>query len=254
MREAPAHEVRLERARRCVAALAAREREGVLPAIRLLHEPDMRAGLYVVRARPAHPIPDEVVVEVAGALHDLRRSLDDLATACAGRPVKFPIHESLALFAQRARKAIARMPDAAQAAIEALQPYHAIGGYRNGPLWLLDQLAAQSPVRLVAAIADEGAGLVPPELGVNTRRKVELLGDPELATGAFDVGAVLASQRFRIVGPDPKIDMYFRTAFVLAFDPNGPGRGRGVTRLLREFADHVEAAVVPALAQHLPPA
>ncbi|MDB4879366.1 MAG: hypothetical protein JWL60_812 [Gemmatimonadetes bacterium] len=234
---------RLATARAVLAALAVREREhGDAGPIRFVHEQDMRTGRYVIRAQPAQPTPGAIVDDVERVLREVRAVLDEAATALAGAPVKFPLFESLPVFAQRARKAIARLPDEAQAALEALQPYHAIGGYRNGPLWILDQLAAEHPPRLAAGALRAGA-----ELGVNTRRKVELIGDPVITEGAFAAGDVVASQDYRIVGPDPKIDMYFRAAVGLAFAANGPGRGRGVVELVGELAGHVEHVVLPAL-------
>jgi hypothetical protein len=237
------HRAAVERARQQLLELAAAEREhlATMP-YRLVHEYDMRRGQYLVRVQVARPLPAEIARLAGDVVQSLRGSLDELATLLAGAPAKFPIFESLALFAQRARKAIAPMPDEAQAAIEALQPYHAIGGFQNGPLWTLQQLAAADAPRLAAGSVREGASM-----GVNTQRKVSILGDPVVTTGAFDDGAIIASVGTKIVGPDPKLDMFLRAEFTLAYASRGPGRGNDVLELLGELCDHVERTVFDAL-------
>jgi len=246
----PAHQARLAGFRRSLLALASRaDAFRAAHPVRLVHEQDMRTGRYLVRAGLAHPVPADIVECAATMLRELRSALDDVATLAAGAPVRFPIFESLPLFAQRARKAISGMPDSAQAEIEALQPYHAIGGYRNGSLWILDQLAGHPDLRLAAGALREGA-----EMGVNTRRKVELVGDPEIAFGAVEAGAVVASQQFRIVGPDPKLDMYFRGDFAMAFAADGPAHGRELRELLGQLAGDVEEATSRVLGQTIPDA
>ena len=90
-------------------------------AFRLAHGHDMRGGRYVVRAHVARPVPDDLVHLAASVARSLHRALDELAKSLADAPVNFPIYESLVLFAQRSRKAIARMPDESQATIEALR-------------------------------------------------------------------------------------------------------------------------------------
>ena len=242
------HRASLERARQRLRLLADAEREFLATQpYRLVHEHDMRGRRYLVRVQVARPVPDEIAQLASEVVRDLRVSLDELATALAGAPTRFPIFESLALFAQRARKAIARMPDEAQATLEALQPYHAIGGFRNGALWTLEQLRAADPARLAAGSVRDGASM-----GVNTQRKVAIVGDPVIATGAFADGATIASVTTKIVGPDPKLDMFLRVELELAYASDGPGRGRPVVALLGELCDHSEHAVLAALEPSLP--
>jgi hypothetical protein len=227
---------RLAIARNLLARLVEAERAFLATSpYRLVHEHDMRGGRYVVRATVVEPVPDEIVRLCGETSFELRGALDAIATELAGVPTAFPLYESLPLFAQRSRKAISRMPDEAQAAIEGLQPYHAIGGFQNGPLWILRQLESRLPIRLAA-----GGVRREPELGVNTRRKVDLVGEPAVTCGAFDDGAVIASVQTTIVGHDPKLDMYLRAEFELAFDRKGPARGRAVLAMLGELCDHVE--------------
>lgn len=237
------HRELLDQARHALGTLAAAEREYLATSpYRLVHEHDMRAGRYLVRVHVGEGVPAGVLGLVEEVARGWRASLDGIASALAGAPTRFPVFESLPAFAQRSRKALARMPDEAQAAIEALQPYHAIGGFRNGPLWVLDQLAAAERPRLAAGAVREGA-----ELGVNTRRKVELSGDLAPVTGAFDDGAVVAAVTSKVVGPDPKLDMYLRAGFALAFERRGPAKGREVVELLGALGDHVEREVFAAL-------
>lgn len=237
-----AHREALELAEETLARLADAERRYLdgMP-YRLAHDHDMRAGRYLVRANVVHRVPEEVLGAIEEVLRALRAALDALTTRLAGVPTPFPIFESLPLFAQRSRKALARMPDEAQAEIEALQPYHEIGGYRNGSLWILQQLAGDR-VHLAGGAVRPGAAM-----GVNTRRKVDLLAEPEVTEGAFADGGIVASVRTKIVGPDPKLDMFFRATFALAFDPKGPARGGEVLETLTALRDHVRDTVLPAL-------
>lgn len=243
----PAHRAALEQAREELARLVAAEREFLATTpYRLAHEHDMRGGRYVVRVHVLRPVPEIVATMAGDVVHTLQRALDDLAGTLAGAPVAFPVFETLAQFAQRTRKKIATMSDEAQATIEELQPYHAIGGYRNGPLWILQQLAAGDAPRLAAGSVRSGT------MGVNTQRKVNVTGEPRITTGAFVDGAIIASAPTQIVGPDPKLDMFLRVEYAVAFASIGPGRGRDVATLLGELCDHVERVVFPALEPSLP--
>src|SRR4051812_33333015 len=235
------HRIPLARARERLALLLAAERDHLASnPYRLVHEHDKRAGRYVVRAEIAALIPDEIPRLAADVVRSLRDSLDTLATSLAGSPTRFPIFESLVLFAQRARKPIAPMSDEAQAFLEELQPYHAIGGFRNGPLWTLQQLDADQPPRLTPSI-------VGGTMGVNTQRAVSLEGEPTIVTGPFTDGAVVASVQTKIAGNDPKLDMFFRAELALAFASQGAGKGRAAVTLLGELCDHVERTVFGAL-------
>ena len=238
------HRASLNRARHDLRAFAGAERDWVASdAFRLAHGYDMRGGRYLVRAHVARPVPDDIVQLAAGVARSLHQSLDELATSLAGAPVSFPIYESLVTFAQRSRKAIARMSDEAQATIEGLQPYHEIGGFQDSPLWQLKTLDTAEAPWLTGSIRD---GAV---MGVNTARGVSLTGDPVVTSGAFADGAIVASAPARIVGPDPKLDMFLRVDFVLAYPERGPGRGRDVVDLLSDLCDHVEHEVFSALEQ-----
>lgn len=229
-------------ARRLLAELAAAEQAFLATSpYRLVHDNDMRAGRYIVRARIVTPLPGEIPRLAHEVVHALRAALDELTTALAGKPVRFPIHESLAQFAQRSRKAIASMTDEAQATLEALQPYHAIGGFRNGPLWTLQQLDAEDPPRLAAGYLRSAT------MGVNTQRKTAIVGEPTIAAGPFTDGGIVGVAVTRIVGPDPKLDMFMRAELGTAYAPDGAGRGREVIALLGQLCDHVEQTVFPAL-------
>jgi hypothetical protein len=241
------HRASLEQARRNLDRLAAAEREYLATnPYHLAHEHDMRRGRYLVRVQVRRPVPDAIAPLAATVVRALRDSLDALAGALAGRPTRFPIHESLALFAQRARKPIAPMSDEAQAYLEELQPYHAIGGFRNGPLWILRELDASEPSPLVTGSLRGGA------MGVNTQRKVTLVGEPAIETGPVSDGTLVASVATKIVGPDPKLDMFFRPDYAFAYAGESAGAGREVVALLGELGDHVERTVFTALEPSLP--
>ena len=236
------HRDYLERARHDLRAFAGVERDwAASDPVRLVHAHDMRGGRYIVRVHAARPVPDDIAQLAASVARSLHRAIDELATALADAPVRFPIFESLAMFAQRSRKAISGMPDEAQATIEGLQPYHEIGGFADSALWRLKTLDTADAPWLTGSIRD---GAV---MGVNTARGVSLSGDPLVTAGAFADGAIVASVPARIVGPDPKLDMFLRAEFALAYPERGPGRGRDVVELLSDLCDHVEHEVFPAL-------
>lgn len=238
-----AHRSSLARARERIDMLASAEHEYLASnPYRLAHEHDMRGGRYVVRVHVERPVPAEIPRLAGDVARGLRTALDELATSLAGAPVTFPIFESLALFAQRARKPMARMSDEAQATLEALQPYHAIGGFRSGPLWTLERLTAMDPPRLASGSMRHGC-----EMGVNTQRNVSLLGEPAIVAGAFDDGDVIASVPTKVAGSDPKLDMFLRAEYALAYAKDGPARGREVVALLGQLCEHVEHAVFRAL-------
>jgi hypothetical protein len=232
----------VQRARALLGELAAAERGWLATQpYRLVHEHDMRRGRYVVRVKVQSPMPAQIAASAHDVVHLLRGALDALAAQLAGAPTRFPIFESLPLFAQRARKSLSRMSDEAQAAIEALQPYHAIGGFRNGPLWVLDQLDAAGAPRLGGSMR-EGA-----VMGVNTQRKVALVGEPEIVDGPFDDGAIVASVATKVVGADPKLDMFLRADFAVAYATAGPTRRGEVVKTLAILCDHVERGVIAEL-------
>lgn len=239
------HRATLGQAREHLAQLADAERVFLASSpYRLDHEHDRRTGRYLVRAHGVVSLPDEIPQLAASVLRGAHESLDALATGLAGRPTRFPVFESLALFAQRARKAIAPMSDHAQAFLEELQPYHAIGGFRNGPLWIIQQLDTHEPPRLVPSITGG-------TMGVNSQRDVSLDEEPAISVGPLTDGAIVASVKSRVVGTDPKLDMFFRPDFAIAFASPGAGRGRAVLPLLGDLCDHVERDVFRVLEPEL---
>jgi hypothetical protein len=241
------HRAALDRARERLAQLGEAERAFLATnPYRLVHEHDRRAGRYVVRVQIADAIPDDIPRLAADTLRELHHSLDALASSLAGVATRFPIFESLVLFAQRARKAIAPMSDEAQAFLEELQPYHAIGGFRNGLLWTLEQLDTSEPPRLVPSV-------VGGTMGVNTQRGVTIEETPVIASGPFSDGAIVASAKTALTGSDPKLDMFFRAELAIAFPAQGAGRGRAVGALLGELCDHVEHRVFAVLEPELAP-
>ena len=242
-----AHRDALQRARQQLARLAAEERDYLASTpYRLAHEHDMRGARYLVRIHVVSAVPADAARLAGDVARELRASLDALASALAGAPSKFPIFESLVLFAQRARKPIARMSDEAQATLEELQPYHTIGGYRNGLLYTLRELAALDVAPLAPGVRDGAT------MGVNTQRNVSIVGDPVIGSGPISDGTTIATVTTKIAGPDPKLDMFLRVEYELAYANESPGRGRGAVALLGELCDHVEHTVFQALEPSLP--
>ena len=211
---------------------------------RLAHAFDPRAGLYSVRIEVLTSPPSAIPELAAGVVHGLRSALDAIAATLASpgapptssaKPVRFPIHDTLPEFAQRSRRALSTMTVEAQATIEALQPYHRLGGYRNDALWLLRELEAAGVPALAAGSLGADAAI-----GVNTRRHVDVSGDLRVVGGPFVNGQVIASIIARVAGPDPKLDLYLRPQFELAFAGGGPARGAPLVTTMRTLCDRVD--------------
>ena len=232
-------------ARRALEQAAAAERQYLdRQPYRLVHHYDPRAALYTVRVHVTTGVPDELPVLAGRVLREARAALDALATAlatppAASRTTRFPIHDSLPEFAQRSRRAISAMPDDAQATIEEMQPYHTFGGFQKDALWLLRELGAADAPTLAA-----GALRADSELGVNTKRHVAIVGDLRVAPGAFEDGATIVSVAATVAGPDPKLDLFLRPGFEMAFAPNGPARGATLAGALGAICDRVEEVIV----------
>lgn len=241
------HREALRSARRRLERLAALEREHLdAHPYRLVHAYDPRAGSYTVRVEVRRGIPTEVRDAVTDVLRDARAALDALVVALAppsssATPPRFPIHDSLPEFAQRSRRPLAGLSDDVQATIEELQPYHTFGGFRLDRLWLLRELTAHEPRLAAGGLRAESA------LGVNTARHVEITGELHVRAGAFEHDAVIVSVPARVTGRDPKLDLFLKPGFELAFDAQGPARGGGVVTTLAAICDHVEHVVMARL-------
>ena len=221
---------------------------------RVVHAYDARGGLYTVRVEVVQSIPPTLSEHAARVVHRLRSALDAIAATLASRgqppspsakPVRFPIHDSLPEFAQRSRRALATMTAEAQATIEALQPYHRLGGFRNDPLWLLRELEVAGLPTLAAGSLGADAAI-----GVNTCRHVDITGDLRVDSGPFAHGQVIASIAARVAGPDPKLDLFLRPQFELAFASGGPARGAALVPTLGTLCDRVEEIAATLLDIH----
>ena len=237
----------LHRARRELDRLAVLEREYLdANPYRLVHGYDPRAGSYPVRVQVVQEMPTAVRDAVATVLRNARGGLDALLVSLASssapaKPARFPIHESLPEFAQRSRRPLAGLPDEAQATIEELQPYHTFGGFHLDRLWLLRELTDHEPRLAAGGLRGESA------LGVNTARHVEITGELRVRAGAFEHDAVIVSVPARVTGRDPKLDLFLRPGFELAFDAQGPARAGAVVATLAGICDHIERAVLERL-------
>ena len=241
------HRERLRGARQELRRLVLLERQYLdTNPYRLLHAYDPRTGSYTVRVEVEREIPTEVRDAVPHVLRDARAALDGLIAALSSptpstKASRFPIHASLPEFAQRSRRPLAGLADEAQATIEELQPYHTFGGFHLDRLWLLRELTDQEP-RLAA-----GGLRADSMLGVNTARHVEITGDLHVRAGAFEHDAVIVSVPARVTGRDPKLDLFLKPSFELAFTATGPARGGPVVTTLEAICDHIERTVMERL-------
>ena len=249
------HREKLGDARRHLARVADAERTYIdSQPYRLLHAYDPRGGLYTVRVEVARGVPADIPVLAASVVHEVRAALDALAAeltsrgdGAAGAAPQFPIHDSLPQFAQRSRRSLATMADDAQATIEALQPYHRLGGIRRDPLWLLRELGSERPLRVAP-----GALRGDTTLGVNTRRHVEITGELQAKLGPFEHGATVVSVAAKVAGPDPKLDLYLRPSFELALLRSGPACGAPLRDTLGAICDYVDGEIFARLEGLLP--
>jgi hypothetical protein len=244
------HRDLLHEAREALGRVAAVERRYLdLHPYRFDHRYDPRAERYTIRIHVTTPPPAELPPLAGQVLRGARASLDALATALAsssstlgvGRPLRFPIHDSLPEFAQRSRRALAAMSDEAQATIEELQPYHTFGGFQKDALWLLRELTVAEAPALAAGVLRADS-----EIGVNTIRHVEIVSDLRVVPGVFEDGAVVLDVAAKVVGRDPKLDLYLRPSVQTAFAAQGPARGAALVPTLTticERADEVGAAL-----------
>jgi hypothetical protein len=154
------------------------------------------------------------------------------------RPVRFPIHASLPEFAQRSRRAIGAMSDEAQATIEELQPYHTFGGFTKDSLWLLRELGETEVPALAAGALREDS-----ELGVNTSRHVQIVGELRAVAGVFDDGGLVVDVPATVAGPDPKLDLFLRPNVQMAFAEQGPARGAALVATLATIVDRVDSVI-----------
>lgn len=239
------HRLPISDARHALAHVAQSQQEYLdTNPYRVMHAFDARGGLYTVRVEVMRSVPSAPSEHAARVVRALRSALDAVAATLATRgplpspaakPVRFPIHDSLPEFAQRSRRALSTMTADAQATIEALQPYHRLGGYRNDPLWLLRELdgAGLPPVAAGSLGADAA-------IGINTCRHVEITGGLRVDSGPFVHGQVIASIAARVAGPDPKLDLFLRPQFELVFAGGGPARGAPLVSTLGTLCDRVE--------------
>ncbi len=239
------HRPLLSDARQALARVAHAQQEYLdTSPYRVMHAFDARGGLYTVRVEVTRSLPAATSEDAGRVVQQLRSALDAIAATLATRgkppspmakPFRFPIHDSLPEFAQRSRRALATMTAEAQATIEALQPYHRLGGYRNDPLWLLRELdVAGHPSLAAGALGADAA------IGVNTCRHVDITGDLRVDRGPFAHGQVIASIAARVAGPDPKLDLFLRPHFQLALAGGGPARGAPLVPTLGTLCDRVE--------------
>ena len=82
---------------------------------------------------------------------------------------------------------------------------------------------------------------------MNTVRHVEITGALQANAGPFEHEAIIASVTARVVGPDPKLDLFLTPSFELAFAERGPARGAALVGTLGAICDRVEHDVIAPL-------
>jgi hypothetical protein len=192
------------------------------------------------------PVPPDLRLKyglMAGdVLQNLRAALDHLAYRLAGnsagRHTQVPIMSSVTDYANKGVPMILGFGNAAAAAVEQLQPYHA-EDYRTDPLWRLNKMSNVDKHRLVH-IADfhltgELIRQVPQGSPPLPLDKVAMHADYE-STGALKHGTPIR----RIPEPQPGMYVQYDYAVGITFDEVGPAEGGNLVQFLANLGSAVE--------------
>lgn len=211
-------------------------------------------------ARVHRSPPESLGLLIGDCLHNLRSALDHVAWRLAGnsanRQTEFPIFSDKAAFDKKRGGGLWKMhdmPTGAQDIIESLQPYH--GQPEREPLWLLQELSIEDKhhaLNLVAAAIAEGsiAVRVAPTGWTPTPNGLFGLTNYVTFEGGQEILRVPAADRWQIgggssAGPSTqhRDDDEVRFTFDVAFDPKGPGRGKALSKGLRDMREAVADAI-----------
>jgi len=235
------------------------------PAYVPVVDEDPQTGEHVlkVQVREWPPVLDWAVV-AGDAIHNLRSGLEHLAFILCGDPPPnpnksgFPIFDTEQGFEDKGAALIDGAGAEVAAIIKAIQPgvrTSTTKAAHRDPLWSLYQLSNTEKHQLVLTVggATHGANFpIRPNNLERTMREV-------ITIGAAALRQVITEQDQELVRwtPDtdlPKLDPQsdFNLAFLIAFDPEGPGRGRPVHAELRRIDHHIRHDVLWPLCPHLP--
>jgi hypothetical protein len=236
-----------------------------LPAYVPVVDEDPRSGEHVLRVavRAWPPVLDWAVL-AGDAIHNLRSGLDHLAYALCGdpppRPEKaaFPIFDTETAFEAKAPERLRGAPSEVIRLIKQMQPgagSRTSPGNHCDPLWVLQELSNSEKHRLVLSVTGTTHGANFPNLGPELERSTREM----VTVGVGVLRQVITQQDQELVrwSPDPDKPKLqpgrdMEVAFLVAFDPDGPGRGRALYETLRNIDEHIRQRVLWPLCPHLP--
>lgn len=203
--------------------------------------------------------PRHLSLLIGDLLHNVRSALDQLAWKLGGDPPpnksssEFPIFCDRATFHKNPRgrsgvEKIVGVKKAAQAIIEEVQPFNGGGDPELHPLWMLHKLSTEDKHRLpiITGLVVEGGVEAQMTTGGVDIALTDWRGT--LNIGAFKVGDPIAEWTVGAFDREPESHEDFNIIFGVAFDPEGPGRGREVRDALSDCIAFVGGTVLPRLA------
>jgi hypothetical protein len=206
--------------------------------------------------------PPHLSLLIGDFLHNVRSALDHLAWKLGGNPPpnekasEFPIFLSRKDFCGSAggRSGYEKtrgMEPRAQAIIEDVQPFNGGKNPKLHPLWTLHQLSAEDKHRLpiVTGLVVEGG--IEPQLRPGDPDSINLAVTDwrgVIRQGAFQIGDPIAEWTAGTFTREPESHEDFNIVFGIAFNPEGPGRGRPVIDVLADCIEYVGGEVVGRLA------
>jgi hypothetical protein len=218
---------------------------------------DDETGKRVLCASVHFNPPPRLSLLIGDFLHNVRSALDHLAWKLGGDPPpnekasEFPIFWSRNLFRRNPKgrsgyDKTSGMEARAQALIEDMQPFNGGDDPKLHPLWMLHELSTEDKHRLpiVTGLVVEG--------GVEPRL---ILSDPDslslpvtdwrgtINVGTFKTGDPIAKWTAGDFTREPESHEDFNIVFGIAFDPEGPGRGRPVFDALAECINAADEAI-----------
>jgi hypothetical protein len=207
-------------------------------------EADMETGERLMRVAAVDEPPIELSFLIGDCLHNLRSALDHLvwersAPQKRGRSTGFPLRSRRPKGPFAGLAKVRGLSPRDRAIVQRLQPYNARDKEQvpDEPLLVLHNLNVDDKHKFlhVTGLSMEGATLRPVAPGARIRHA-------ETFPGTFEHGAVLA--RVVVSPPEAKVDMNFRPAFDVAFEPGTtPWHDLPIGHTLEILAGAVEDAL-----------
>lgn len=201
----------------------------------IFEEVDLKTGEQHVKVRLSDaPIPGDIGLTAADAIHNMRVSLDQLACSLAAqhgfpdsRSTYFPFGRSRDHFETDAiKKKIKRLSPAAQAMVALQKPYR--GG--DDMLWSLHALDLMDKHQKLVPVYSTGSGVA--FFGL-TKKPIKLIANPTWSVAENDM-------TIAIFPPGTYPEGNFKISFNVAFGEVGPVEGKPIVAVLNVLAARVD--------------